>query len=365
MSILKPLGTGQGHLKAGLQGFAGSGKTYTATVMAIGLRKFMDLKGPIAFLDTEGGSQYVAAKVLKETGAELIGVRSHAFSDLMATVHDAEKEGVSVLLVDSVSHIWEELKNSHLQRVNENLKRRNRPARYSLEFQDYGPLKLKWAEWTSAFLNSKLHIIFCGRAGFSYDHETNEDTGKKELIKTGTKMKVENEFGYEPSLLIEMERVTAPRGKKAATVHRATILKDRFDQINGGEFDNPTFETFLPHISQLKPGAHAPIDTSIKTEPLIDEEGHDDRKRRTILLEEIQAEIVEMHPSQSASDKAAKNKLVFDVFNTKSWTAVEGMSAEGLRNGLTDIRRRKGDLPSPPPELDPEIMAAFAPGQAQ
>lgn len=357
MSLLKPLGTGQGYLKAGLQGFAGSGKTFTATTMAIGLRKFMELKGPIAFFDTEGGSQYVAAKVLKETGVELVGVRSHAFVDLIATVRDAEKEGASVLLVDSVTHVWEELKNSHLQRVNENLKRRNRPARYSLEFQDYGPLKLKWAEWTSAFLNSRLHIIFCGRAGFSYDHETNEDTGKKELIKTGTKMKVENEFGYEPSLLIEMEGIKAAKGKKGATIHRATILKDRFDKINGQEFDNPTFETFLPHIAQLKPGAHAPIDTAIKTEALIDEEGNDDRRRREIMCEEIQGEITDMYPGMTAPEKKAKADLVFETFNTRSWTAVEGMSLERLREGLARIRQKRAPQTVP----DPEFAAAFAP----
>lgn len=346
MSILKPMGTGQGYLKAGIQGFAGSGKTFTATEIAIGMRDYLKLEGPIAFFDTEGGSEYIAGKVKKETGQDLIGVRSHAFADLLATVRDAEKEGVSVLLVDSISHVWEELKSSHLQRVNENLKRRNRPARYNLEFQDYGPLKLKWAEWTVAFLNSRLHIIFCGRAGFTYDHETNEDTGKKELKKTGTKMKAESEFGYEPSLLIEMERVAVLNGNKGAFTHRATILKDRFDEINGDQFDNPGFKTFLPHIAKLKPGAYAPIDTSIKTEPLIDEEGNDDRRRREILCEEIQGEIVDMYPGQSAVEKKAKADLIFENFNTRSWTAVEGMRLEVLKDGLARIRRSR----------DPKIM---------
>lgn len=330
MGLLQRMGGGQGYLKAGIQGFAGTGKTYTATLIAVGLRDLMKLEGPIAFFDTEGGSEYIAQKVKKETGKDLIGVRSHAFSDLLNVVNECEKEKVSVLIVDSISHVWEELKSSHLTRVNENLKRRNRPQRWTLEFQDYAPLKLKWSEWTSAFLNSKLHIIFCGRAGFTYDHETNEDTGKKELKKTGTKMKAESEFGYEPSLSIEMERIN---GK-----HRATILKDRFDRINGQSFDNPTFATFLPHIGNLVPGAHAPIDTSLKTEPLVDEEGNDDRKRREILCEEIKAQLMRGFGTRSDADQKAKADVLDNVFDTRSWTKVETMNVDRLRDGLARIR---------------------------
>ncbi len=360
MSLLKPLGQGQGYLKAGVQGFAGSGKTFTATDIAVGLRSFMKLDGPIAFFDTEGGAEYVAQKVKKETGLDLVGLRSHAFQDLITVTQEAEKGGISVLIVDSISHVWNELQKSHIARVNENLKRRNRSPRFNLEFQDWGPIKTKWAEWTTVFLNSKLHIIFCGRAAFTYDHEVNEDTGKKDLVKTGTKMRAENEFGYEPSLLIEMEGVKE-KNKKGMVTHRATVLKDRFDVFNGEQFDNPTFKTFLPHIEKLSPGAHAPIDTSIKTEPLIDEEGHDDRRRRTILLEEIQAEIVELHPSQSADDKKAKAALVFEVFNTKSWTAVESMSAERLKDGLTRIRNKSGAAPT----QDEDLLAGTFEGVSQ
>lgn len=352
MSLLKPLGSGQGYLKAGIQGFASSGKTFTATSIAIGLRDMMNLKGPIAFFDTEGGAEYIAHRVKAETGLDLVGTRSQAFQDLIDATKEAEREGVSVLIVDSISHVWNELQKSHIARVNENLKRRNRPQRYNLEFQDWGPIKTKWAEWTSLFLNSRLHIIFCGRAAFTYDHEINEDTGKKDLVKTGTKMRAENEFGYEPSLLIEMEAIKQ-KSKKGAVIHRATVLKDRFDEFNGQQFDNPTFKTFLAHFERLKPGAHAPIDTSIKTEPLIDEEGHDDRRRREILCEEIQGEIVDMYPGQTAAEKQAKAHLIFETFNTRSWTAVEGMSLEQLRTGLSRIRSKR----QPAPNSDSDLLS--------
>src|SRR6185503_10075486 len=98
---------------------------------------------------------------------------------------------------------------------------------------------------TDFYLNSKLHIIICGRAGFDYDYEENEETQRKELIKTGIKMKTEGEFGFEPSLLVEMEAVQnlaqgGGRGKKNAApkagvsvTRRAVVLKDRFSVIDG------------------------------------------------------------------------------------------------------------------------------------
>lgn len=75
-----------------------------------------------------------------------------------------------------------------------------------------------WAQFTETFLNSKAHIILCGRAGNTSEYQEKEDGGKKELISTGTKMKAESEMGYEPSLLVEMvAEKSLDRKKKLAT----------------------------------------------------------------------------------------------------------------------------------------------------
>jgi hypothetical protein len=44
-------------------------------------------------------------------------------------------------------------------------------------------------------------VIICGRAGYEYDY-FEDDEGKKQLEKTGIKMKAETEMGFEPSLLV-------------------------------------------------------------------------------------------------------------------------------------------------------------------
>ena len=355
MGLLKPIGKGQGYLKAAFLGFQGSGKTVTALKLAIGTRKFFNLKGPLAMYDTERGSDYIGQWVQKETGQELLGCKSRAFSDLLMFADECVKEGVSVAIVDSITHPWRELCDAYLAQLNE--KRRSRCQKENktfypmlkVEFQHWQVIKGRdhWQKWVDLYLNSPIHFIICGRAGFEYEYQEPEDGGKKELIKSGVKMRVENEFGFEPALVAEMEREQEMNRDGAWIVkHKATILKDKFQEsgLDGQSFFNPTFETFLPHVRLLTPGVMEPVNTEIKTETGADEEGNTgwnaEKKSREILCEEIQGEIVAAIPGMSAAEKSQKAQLIFEVFGTRSWTKVEGMHSEKLREGLETIRKR-------------------------
>ena len=81
-----PLGGGVGYLKAGFLGFNKSGKTFTAAGLAIGTRKTLGMKGNIAMFDTEASAQYVAPRVKKETGKELIGVQARSLAEMIEFV---------------------------------------------------------------------------------------------------------------------------------------------------------------------------------------------------------------------------------------------------------------------------------------
>lgn len=348
MSLLQEMGGGQGYLKGGFLGFAGSGKTFTAVTLAIGVKKFFKHKGAIAMYDTEGGSEYIAQKVLKETGQKLQGVRSRSFDDLVTVGLECEKAGISVLIADSVTHVWRELCASWLKRVNEARARRNPPLTpRTLEFQDWNGIKEIWNDkWTSWYLNSKIHIIICGRAGFEYDFEKNEETGKSELIKSGIKMKVENEFGFEPSLLVEMERDQEVKDGVRRLVRRATVLKDRFGVIDATVGVNPTFDFFKPHIELLTPGAHAPVDTEVRTNvPPVEDDGWPKEKRdRVILCEEIQGLLLKVFPGQTTREKSQKAAILENIFGTRSWTKVESMQSSTLRAGLGELREAVSKL---------------------
>src|SRR5258708_35506721 len=266
-------------LKMGLLGFAGSGKTMTGTLTAIGLvhhmreHKVAYADRPMFFLDTETGADWAAPKI-KEAGVELFTAKTRAFSDLVAAVHEAETSA-SLLLIDSVTHFWVELCDSYMKKKN----------RTRLQFEDWAFLKTEWRKFTDAYINSSLHVIMAGRAGYEYDYSVDEETGKKNLEKTGIKMKAEGELGYEQSLLVLMEREMDMATK--TNRHFAKVIKDRSTLLDGKEFPDPTFASFLPHIACLNLGARQlGVDTSRTSAHTIPADVRDNRTtHRKIVLD--------------------------------------------------------------------------------
>ena len=340
--------TGQGYLKAGLLGFPKSGKTYTAVLMADAVRKHFQLTAPIALFDTEAGGVYVNPLVKELTGQSIIGTKSRALSDLMKMAAECESGQGSVLIVDSITHVWREVCDAYLKQINDVRKSQGKPTRTRLEFQDWASIKAKWNEWTTFYLNSKLHIIICGRAGFEWDFEEKEDARgnvHKELIKTGVKMKVESEFGFEPSLLALMERENVlddATGKQTGINHNILVLGDRFQVLDGKMCTNPTGAFFMPHIRLLTPGADNTVDTEPHTPHDVDEAGDTEFKRqrrlREIALEEIEGVMVQTWPGQSAAEKKAKVDALDIVFKTRAWAKVKSLPIAELQSGLERMK---------------------------
>ena len=96
-------------LKCGIQGMAGSGKSFTATKIATGLHKYIKATKPVYFLDTETGSDFLIKEFEKEN-VPLFVAKTRAFTDLVYSVDEAEKEA-EILIIDSITHFWCELWN--------------------------------------------------------------------------------------------------------------------------------------------------------------------------------------------------------------------------------------------------------------
>ena len=333
----------QAYLKAGLMGFAGAGKTYTAKEIAIGLHKYCEEKGlrkkgaPVFFLDTESGSDWVR-KDFQKAGIPLMVDKTNAFTSLVPSVQQASADN-GILIIDSITHFWRELCDSYARK-----KRRT-----NLEFQDWAWLKAQWAKFTTEFINSQCHIIMCGRAGYEYDFKEQE-SGKTELVKTGVKMKAETEAGFEPSILVLMERVhsMSQGGDRDITITRtAQVLKDRACEIDGMTFTNPKFKDFLPHIKELNlGGTHVGVDdsqTSLNIVPDDDKSWVREKNRRDIVLEEIQQHIILLYPSSSAADKKGKADFLQDWFDTRSWKRVSTMSSGVLGEKYKAMQKERAD----------------------
>lgn len=352
MALFKQAEMASAYLKMGLLGFAGAGKTYTASKTAIGLLDHMRkakmplADKPIFFLDTETGSDFVKGEI-EAAGNKLYTAKTRAFSDLMLALNEAEKEA-SLLLIDSVTHFWTELCESYA-------KKKNRTR--GLEFQDWAYLKKEWRRFTDAFVNSNLHVIICGRAGFEYDY-FEDSSGKKQLEKSGIKMKAETEFGYEPSLLVLMEREKTLDMKKP--VRTAQVLKDRSRLIDGKAFANPSFKDFAPHILFLNiGGAHVGVDTTRNSERDIPADADRDKNKiyRRIVIDEIESLLVMHFPGQTSDEKRTKKELIREHFKA-SWTEIEElMPLESLRAGYDSLHRKLERKPSRygADELDDEI----------
>lgn len=318
MKLFKKAENTQAYLKAGLMGFAGSGKTFTSSTLAIGLVKHMRQLGleqgnkPVLFLDTETGSDWVQP-MFDENGIELYTAKTRAFKDLIPAVLECEREG-SVLIIDSISHFWKEFTESYAERKN---------RKYGLQFQDWAWLKQKWGQFTDLYVNSQTHIIMCGRAGYEFDFFEDE-SGKKQLEKTGVKMRAEVETGYEPSILVYMERA-----QEMSKIKRiAHILKDRSTRLDGKSIESPTFNDFLPHIEFLNLGGQQVGFDSRRTskdmiEPNEKSQWQLDQQQRKIILDQVKELLTKHWPGATKEEKLAKADALERDFGTRSWVEIE------------------------------------------
>ena len=175
----------------GLQGISGSGKTRTAIELAWGLAGYDSSK--VGFLDTENRRGSLYADVLKNAKGEvqpfLIGDLVPPFSPqrYAEAIHEFEKAGVEVLVIDSVSHEWA-----------------GNGGCLDIASQSKGPTGWKNAkgghkQFMSAMLQSPKHVIACIR-----ETEKVDWTNPKDPQKLGLLPVQEKEFVFELTASLQM-----------------------------------------------------------------------------------------------------------------------------------------------------------------
>lgn len=339
-----PIENDQPFLKLGAQGFAGSGKTFTLALIAAGLHKRIGSKKPIAIFDTERSSKFLRA-FFAEQGIKVIVKKSRSLKDLSETIARCEAGASDILMIDSASHVWENWIDEY--KVSKRIT--------DIQFQHWGQIKPAWKKrFSDPFVTSAVHILMTGRAAFTYGKETNEDTGKKELVTTGVKMRVEGETAYEPDLLIEMQRVETMAHDGGRRVWReAVVLKDRSRLLDGKTLGpNPDYKSFEPLIEYLLSDVvPARPDTQSSDADLVEEQDQTDRTKtdRKVLLEEIEAMMKAAAPSRSDADAKWRFESMQECFGTGSWTKVGMLNVATLRKGLERLggrahaRKTKGE----------------------
>lgn len=156
-------------LKMALSGPSGSGKTYTA------LKIMSELTDKIAFLDTENNSALRYVNEFNFDHAKLDG--NYSIDKYTEAIKEAEKEGYEGIILDSVSHGWEDAGGAldRLQTATQKYKGNSYAA-----WKDITP-SIK--AFLNAIVRANIHVIACFRVKTEYaDVEVN---GRKTKQKIG------------------------------------------------------------------------------------------------------------------------------------------------------------------------------------
>lgn len=187
----------QAKLRLALFGPSGSGKTFTALRVATGLGS------PIAVIDTERGS---ASKYADRFAFDVLDLEDRSVDGYVAAIQVAQGAGYHVLIIDSLSHAWQEL----LIEI-DNLAR----AKYR------GNTWSAWSEGTpkqrvlvDAILGFGGHVMATMRSKTEWATET--ENGKNKPVRVGLAPEQGKGIEYEFDMLIEL-----------STDHIANIIKDR------------------------------------------------------------------------------------------------------------------------------------------
>ena len=199
-------------LRLAITGPAGSGKTYGALLVAFGL------SGKIAMIDTENGSGDIYSSI----GDYDIDTLSAPYDPrkYIQSIHEAEKAGYDILIIDSLSHEWSGSGGclDMQMRVTETSKSQNSYTAWA----KVTPLHSALIE---TILASPLHIIATMRSKTEYVQSKN-DKGFTEIRKVGLAPVQREGTDYEFGTVFDL-----------TPSHMVSVSKDRTGLFDGKIFN--------------------------------------------------------------------------------------------------------------------------------
>jgi len=239
----------QAKLRAALFGPSGSGKTFSALRIATGLG------GSIAVIDTEHGS---ASKYADRFAFDTLSLDVADIANVCAGIHAAGQAGYAVLVIDSLSHAWQEL----LEEVDRLAKAKYRGNTWSA-WCDGTPMQKKLVR---AILSYPGHVLATMRSKTEWT--TTENNGKKTPQRVGLAPEQGKGVEYEFDLLLEI-----------SPDHIAQVIKDRTGKFQDKMLDKPGEDfgkALAAWLSEGEPVAETPTSPTAETPP----EGHAEKAQQ-------------------------------------------------------------------------------------
>lgn len=222
----------QSKLRCALFGPAGSGKTFSALSIASGMG------GKIALIDSERGS---ASKYADRFDFDTVDLERKTIAEYCERIQEAADAGYSVLIIDSLSHAWQEL----LDEIDRLAK-----AKYK------GNTWSAWSEGTpkqrkliDAILSFPGHVMATMRSKTEWQTEQT-DKGTNRPVRVGLSPEQGKGIEYEFDLLLEI-----------STEHIANVIKDRTGKFQDQLLDKPGARFGQELIAWLNSGAAEPEDS--------------------------------------------------------------------------------------------------------
>lgn len=235
----------QSKLRLAIFGPSGSGKTYSALRIATGLG------GNIALIDTERGS---ASLYADRFSFDVLDLDDRSIRGYVDAISLAEKNGYGTLIIDSLSHGWQEL----LEDIDRIAKAKYRGNSWSA-WQEGTPKQRKLVD---SLLNFDGHIIATMRSKTEWATET-DDRGKNKPVRIGLAPEQGKGIEYEFTILMEL-----------GTEHVAHVIKDRTGKYQDQLIDKPSEQLGKELLAWLNTGEVKPIieDTHIEAPTVPEEE---------------------------------------------------------------------------------------------
>ena len=192
----------QAKIKLALQGCAGSGKTYSALLLAYGL---CGEWSKIAVIDSENGS----ADLYAHLGNYNVLPLQDSFTPetYMEAIGICENAGMEVIIIDSISQCWDNLLEYHA-----NLQGNS--------FTNWQKVTPRINAFMHKILQSDKHIICTMRC--KQDYVLNEKNGKMVPEKVGLKAVMRDGIDYEFTIVFDINMK-----------HQAIASKDRTNLFMG------------------------------------------------------------------------------------------------------------------------------------
>lgn len=181
------------YMKMALQGSSGSGKTFSALLLAMG---FAGEEGKVALMDTENRSSLFYKGRAGIPNFALMPVSPpFTVDEYLRGVKAAVEEGFQVLVIDSLSHVW--ASTGGLLDQKDALDRASGPKN---AFNNWQPIKKQQEKLKAGILQAPIHVIVTMRSKSEYS----VDAGK--VQKIGMKAIQEDGMEYEFTTVVELNQ---------------------------------------------------------------------------------------------------------------------------------------------------------------